>query len=121
MMLNALENTLLGKMIGLLNGISEDEVDTNLILLIRKTLVACQNREDLTEYISLWTKAKTTYLPGCSTCKTPCGRTMDFSINDISNEKIKQEKIRQWKELLNKKIASLKVEEIFYNISSLGW
>ncbi len=121
MSLNAEENILLGKMIGLLNGISEAEVDTELILLIRKTLVGCQKKENLTEYISLWTKAKVTYLPGCSTCKTPCGRTMDFSINDISNEKIKNERIIQWEELLSKNISSLKVEEILFKISSLGW
>lgn len=121
MILKTEENILLGKMIGLLNGISEAEVDTELMHLIRKTLVGCQNKEDLTEYISLWTKAKTTYLSNCCTCKSPCGRTMDYSINDISNENIKNEKIKQWEELLNKNIGSLAVEEILYKISSLGW
>jgi len=85
-----LKNTLTGALIGLARASEGNEQLLNertLNLLIDALSASAQDSqttsEDLTELIYLVKKEKFRLSPDCSECKTACGRTADFDMNEL--------------------------------------
>lgn len=93
-------NILIGKMIGLINGLSMDPKLNELEPELRKTLFSIKNGEDIKPLIDKFIELKKTFLPNCVVCASPCGRSNDCYLNDFEEPK-RTDKINE----LNKFIA----------------
>ena len=88
---SALQNQLLGALVGLsraANG-SEDMITSETNRLMLGALSALRSGASDTErraFILRLHTEKARLAPGCSTCPSPCGRTADFDMNELSLE-----------------------------------
>ena len=115
------EDLLLGKIIGLLNGIDEYEVTEELKVSINSCLMALKTKKNLKLYIELLVNLKAQYLSNCLTCFSKCGRTNDYSLNAISNEDMKEKRIKKYYEFITCYDEEVSFEEVARTIASLGW
>ncbi len=101
MLLEENKNVLFGKLIGLINGLYDEEDELEKVKLdILDSLKSLKNNENIDLMISKLIKDKELYLPNCITCLSPCGRTNDYSIND-NDDSIRIEKINKLNNLLD--------------------
>ncbi len=114
------EDILLSKMIALLNGVDEFVCDQDFEQLIRDCLLAVQQQECLTPYIARLDDAKRKYLKNCLNCMSPCGRTTDYHLNDLT-ESFRILKINKWKNFLTNYNMDTPFDKIVYEIASLSW
>ena len=102
--MNEKENILIGKIVGLFRAI---DADNSVVLtiddyeLIKQSLLAIKAGKQLDSFIDKITNLKNRLLPDCASCLFPCGRSEDFNINEIRNDKLKAYKTKKVEILLN--------------------
>lgn len=100
-MLDLSINILLGKMLGLINGLySESNID-KIEEDIKNALKLIKEGSNLDDTINKFIDLKAIYLKNCLTCQAPCGRTFDFYLNDIKNIDYRNLKIEEFNNILN--------------------
>ena len=107
--MNEKENILIGKIVGLFRAI---DADNSAVLtiddyeLIKQSLLAIKAGKQLDSFIDKITNLKNRLLPDCASCLFPCGRSEDFNINEIRNDKLKAYKTKKVEILLNNPLLS---------------
>ena len=107
--MNEKENILIGKIVGLFRAI---DADNSVVLtiddyeLIKQSLLAIKATKQLDSFIDKITNLKNRLLPDCASCLFPCGRSEDFNINEIRNDKLKAYKTKKVEILLNDSLLS---------------
>lgn len=121
--MNEKENILIGKIVGLFRAI---DADNSVVLtiddyeLIKQSLLAIKTAKQLDSFIDKITNLKNRLLPDCASCLFPCGRSEDFSINEIRNDKLKTYKIKKVEMLLDDPLLSkMDNDTLFFKILDL--
>ena len=121
--MNEKENTLIGKIVGLFRAI---DADNSVVLtiddyeLIKQSLLAIKAGKQLDSFIDKITNLKNRLLPDCASCLFPCGRSEDFNINEIRNDKLKAYKTKKVEILLNDPLLSkMDNNTLFFRILDL--
>lgn len=121
--MNEKENILIGKIVGLFRAI---DADNSLVLtiddyeLIKQSLLAIKAGKQLDSFIDKITNLKNRLLPDCASCLFPCGRSEDFNINEIRNDKLKAYKTKKVEILLNDPLLSkMDNNTLFFRILDL--
>ena len=116
MLLEKNENILVGKLIGLLNGLEADQRILEIKDEIVNFLMDIKNKNNLDHDIDDIIKLKEKYLPDCLSCSSPCGRTNDFYLNDQS-----EEKRNYYFDFLNSFNEKMSIDDIAYYLTRLIW
>lgn len=83
MLLEDNKNLLFGKLVGLINGLyDEEDVMEILHQDILDSLKALKTSNGVDEMVNKLIEDKKKHLPNCLVCASPCGRTNDYYIND---------------------------------------
>lgn len=121
--MNEKENILIGKIVGLFRAI---DADNSVVLniddyeLIKQSLLAIKAGKQLDSFIDKITNLKNRLLPDCASCLFPCGRSEDFNINEIRNDKLKAYKTKKVEILLNDPLLSkMDNNTLFFRILDL--
>ena len=121
--MNEKENILIGKIVGLFRAI---DADNSVVLtiddyeLIKQSLLAIKAVKQLDSFIDKITNLKNRLLPDCASCLFPCGRSEDFNINEIRNDKLKAYKTKKVEILLNDPLLSkMDNNTLFFRILDL--
>lgn len=121
--MNEKENILIGKIVGLFRAI---DADNSVVLtiddyeLIKQSLLAVKTAKQLDSFIDKITNLKNRLLPDCASCLFPCGRSEDFNINEIRNDKLKAYKTKKVEILLNDPLLSkMDNNTLFFRILDL--
>lgn len=121
--MNEKENILIGKIVGLFRAI---DADNSAVLtiddyeLIKQSLLAIKAGKQLDSFIDKITNLKNRLLPDCASCLFPCGRSEDFNINEIRNDKLKAYKTKKVEILLNDPLLSkMDNNTLFFRILDL--
>lgn len=121
--MNGKENILIGKIVGLFRAI---DADNSVVLtiddyeLIKQSLLAIKAGKQLDSFIDKITNLKNRLLPDCASCLFPCGRSEDFNINEIRNDKLKAYKTKKVEILLNDPLLSkMDNNTLFFRILDL--
>lgn len=121
--MNEKEYILLGKIIGLLRAV---DADNSIILtnddyeLIRQGLFSIKNNADVDFFIMKISNLKNQLLPDCASCAFTCGRSEDFNISEIKNDKLKNYKISKVNMLLNdSSLDKMDTETLLFRILDL--
>ncbi len=121
--MNEKENILIGKIVGLFRAI---DADNSVVLtiddyeLIKQSLLAIKAGKQLDSFIDKITNLKNRLLPDCASCLFPCGRSEDFNINGIRNDKLKAYKTKKVEILLNDPLLSkMDNNTLFFRILDL--
>lgn len=121
--MNEKENILIGKIVGLFRAI---DADNSAVLtiddyeLIKQSLLAIKAGKQLDSFIDKITNLKNRLLPDCASCLFPCGRSEDFNINEIRNDKLKAYKTKKVEILLNNPLLSkMDNNTLFFRILDL--
>ncbi len=121
--MNEKENILIGKIVGLFRAI---DADNSVVLtiddyeLIKQSLLAIKATKQLDSFIDKITNLKNRLLPDCASCLFPCGRSEDFNINEIRNDKLKAYKTKKVEILLNDPLLSkMDNNTLFFRILDL--
>lgn len=121
--MNEKENILIGKIVGLFRAI---DADNSAVLtiddyeLIKQSLLAIKAGKQLDSFIDKITNLKKRLLPDCASCLFPCGRSEDFNINEIRNDKLKAYKTKKVEILLNDPLLSkMDNNTLFFRILDL--
>lgn len=121
--MNEKENILIGKIVGLFRAI---DADNSVVLtiddyeLIKQSLLAIKATKQLDSFIDKITNLKNRLLPDCAICLFPCGRSEDFNINEIRNDKLKAYKTKKVEILLNDPLLSkMDNNTLFFRILDL--
>lgn len=121
--MNEKENILMGKIVGLFRAI---DADNSVVLtiddyeLIKQSLLAIKAGKQLDSFIDKITNLKNRLLPDCASCLFPCGRSEDFNINEIRNDKLKAYKTKKVEILLNDPLLSkMDNNTLFFRILDL--
>lgn len=121
--MNEKENILIGKIVGLFRAI---DADNSVVLtiddyeLIKQSLLAIKATKQLDSFIDKITNLKNRLLPDCASCLFPCGRSEDFNINEIRNDKLKAYKTKKVEILLNDSLLSkMDNNTLFFRILDL--
>lgn len=121
--MNEKENILIGKIVGLFRAI---DANNSVVLtiddyeLIKQSLLAIKATKQLDSFIDKITNLKNRLLPDCASCLFPCGRSEDFNINEIRNDKLKAYKTKKVEILLNDPLLSkMDNNTLFFRILDL--
>lgn len=121
--MNEKENILIGKIVGFFRAI---DADNSVVLtiddyeLIKQSLLAIKATKQLDSFIDKITNLKNRLLPDCASCLFPCGRSEDFNINEIRNDKLKAYKTKKVEILLNDPLLSkMDNNTLFFRILDL--
>ena len=121
--MNEKENILIGKIVGLFRAIDADNSAVLTIddyKLIKQSLLAIKAGKQLDSFIDKITNLKNRLLPDCASCLFPCGRSEDFNINEIRNDKLKAYKTKKVEILLNDPLLSkMDNNTLFFRILDL--
>ena len=101
MQLKLEENLLLGQIIGLINGLYDDPRLFEIEDVVRKSLTAIKENQDLSEYRDLLIDTKKKFLNKCVTCSNSCGKSDDYQLNGISDDENRDIKITQFTKFLD--------------------
>ena len=116
MLLDKNEDILVGKLIGLLNGLDADPRINEIKDDVIKFIWDIKNNKNLDNDISTIIKLKEKYLPDCLICTSPCGRTNDFYLNEQS-----EEKRSYYFEFLNEFNDKMNIADITYSLTKVVW
>ena len=121
--MNEKENILISKIVGLFRA---TDADNSVVLtiddyeLIKQSLLAIKATKQLDSFIDKITNLKNRLLPDCASCLFPCGRSEDFNINEIRNDKLKAYKTKKVEILLNDPLLSkMDNNTLFFRILDL--
>lgn len=97
-----LQDELTGALIGLAHAVGEDKAEPETDRLMMESLFATLTNvnfddESLKKQIEAVHQEKEKYVPGCTSCQEPCGRTTDYSMKKLWED---EEDIRSLKSLL---------------------
>lgn len=118
-MLDEKTDILMAKIIAFTAGIDGEGQNNQFIEEIKEAILAIKNNKKLDLYINKFIELKNKYLANCLTCKSPCGKSNDYHINNLS-EDVRENKIKLFQELCND-IDKLPDDEIIYQIIRLSW
>lgn len=121
MKINENENVLIGKLIGFLNGLDEFLPTPSLIDEIKRIVWDLKNKINIEKDIEIIDDLKKKYLSSCFTCASPCGRTNDYSINDIINAELREDRIREYNEFISNYSLDTEFKDIVFHLSKLSW
>ena len=111
-----INKNLIGALIGLIKAIegNEDIINDNTNNIIKNAILAF-NTINHEEIIDILHDEKKRLIPDCLTCKTPCGKGLDYDVNDLilENPKIIEIKI----EILNKIYELALNDKLFINMN----
>ncbi|MDO4468111.1 MAG: hypothetical protein Q4C49_14105 [Bacillota bacterium] len=94
----------MGAIIGLVKTAENNPKTSNTDMLIKQALSDCDNEA----WVEVLHKEKYTISPGCQICKSPCGNTDDYDLEQMGDD-IKEIK----KELMAFAIAHVQEEQTF--------
>jgi len=120
-MLDALENKVIAKLIGLLNGLDEFPLTNDVKEDIKDILMDVKEKKNLEKDLEILDSYKHQFLSNCFTCVYQCGRTNDYFLNSIENEELKEKRINDYKEFINNYTKDMDFDEIAYNLCKLSW
>jgi hypothetical protein len=101
MLLDDNKNLLFGKLVGLINGLyDEEDVMEEIHNDILDSLKALKTSNNVDEMVNKLVEDKKKHLPNCLVCASPCGRTNDYYINDEIEED-RNDKINRLNKLLD--------------------
>ncbi len=101
MLLDDNKNLLFGKLVGLINGLyDEEDVMEEIKDDIYNSLKAIKESNNVDEMVNKLIEDKKKHLPNCLVCTSPCGRTNDYYIND-EIESDRDDKINRLNKLLD--------------------
>ncbi len=120
MMLEEKENVVLGKLIALVNGVISEGDIWILEDKIREILSALQQDKALDSMVVVLEELKKKYLINCMVCKTPCGKTSDYFLNELEPQQ-REKKIKLYRDLLKKYDSKTEYQDILKAISELSW
>ncbi len=120
MLLDDLENTVLAKLIAIINGVTAEGDISKLEPIVFEVCRALKNKNNLSYYIDYLAKLKKELLPDCIICAYPCGRTNDFYLNSLDDSK-KDKKISEYKKFIDIFNDDMSYNDVLYNLSKLSW
>lgn len=120
MLLDNKVNQIFGKLVALVNGVTQEGDIHALEKDIREVLNALKLQKDLDEMLKKMTILKENYLADCMVCQMPCGRTTDYNINALA-ENIREQKIQKYISFIQTYTNDLSYDKILYKIAEFSW
>lgn len=111
-----INKNLIGALIGLIKAIegNEDIINDNTNNIIKNAILAL-NTINHEEIIDILHNEKKRLIPDCLICKTPCGKGLDYDVNDLILENPEIIEIKT--EILNKIYELALNDKLFINMN----